>query len=71
MRPGVAADRMTSGSHLPEDFGRPHRMLADREEDRLGAVGSERRQDGGRVVGPRTIVEGQHNLAGLQKIVVA
>ena len=30
--PGVAADGVAGGGHLLEDFGMPHRVLADREE---------------------------------------
>ena len=52
-----------------QDFRRLHRVLADREEDRLGAVGRQRGQYGRRVVRPRTVVEGQHHFAGTQEIV--
>src|SRR5262245_28673724 len=38
MRPSVATDTVARGSHLLENFWVIQGMLANREEDRLGAV---------------------------------
>ena len=45
----------------------PHRVLADREEGRLGAMRRERGQHRRRVVRPRAVIEGQHDLAWRRK----
>ena len=44
------------------------RVLADREEHRLGAFVGERLQHGGRVVRPRAVIEGQHHFLVLQEV---
>jgi len=49
-------DRMTGGGHCRR-ISAPHRMLADREDTRLGAIGGERGQDRRRVVRATGIVE--------------
>jgi hypothetical protein len=65
----MAADRVPGGHHLPHDAGLPHRVLADRKEDCLGAVLGEGGEHSRRAARPRPIVEGQHHLAGLQEVV--
>jgi hypothetical protein len=45
-------------------------VLANLEERRFGAFISEGLDDGGRVSGPRSIVEGQHHLVVAQEIVL-
>jgi hypothetical protein len=47
----------------------PHRVFADREEQRFGALILQRLENRRRIAGPRTVVESQHDLAGLQEIV--
>src|ERR1700729_3962881 len=59
MRPGVRADGMAGRGHLLENLGMVARMLADREEQTLGAFVRERLQNRGRVSRPRPVVEGQ------------
>ena len=61
MRPGVGADGVTGCGDLPEKFRMIHRVLADREEHRLGALVGERLEHRGRIDGPRTVIEGQHD----------
>src|SRR5260221_531569 len=61
MRPGMGADAMAGRGHLFENFGMVGRVLADREEYRLGAFIRERLEHGGRVYRPGTVVEGQHD----------
>jgi len=60
---------MSGGGHLLENAGLVGGMGADREEDRLGAVCGKRGEHGGRVLGPWTIVEGEHDLALAQEVV--
>ena len=60
---------MSGGGHLLEDAGLVGGMGADREEDRLGAVCGKRGEHGGRVLGPWTIVEREHDLALAQEVV--
>src|SRR5438876_10856858 len=67
--PGVRADGAPGGGHLLEDPGLVSGMQADREEDRLGAVRGERGEHGRGVLGPRTVVEGEHVLAFAQEVV--
>ncbi len=69
MRPGVAADGVAGGGDLLEDAGLIGGVLADREEDRLGAVRRHRVHHGHGALRPRAIVEGQHHFAGTQEIV--
>ena len=69
MRPGMRADGVPCRGHLLEDFGMPHGVLADGEEQGLGALRRERLEDCGGVAGPRAVVEGQHHLVLAQKIV--
>ncbi len=54
---------------MMEEFGMPHRMLADRKEHGLGALRRKRAEHGGRIARPRPVVEGQDDLARLQRIV--
>ncbi len=60
---------MAGRGHLLEDSGLVGCVQADREEDRLGAVGGERRQHHLGVLRPGPVVEGQHDLALAQKVV--
>ena len=64
----MRADGVAGGRHLLEDFGLLDRMLADREEDRLGAVRGERGQHRRRIHRPRAVVEGEHDFAGAQEV---
>ena len=45
-------------------------MLADLEERCLETIVGECPEHGGRVLGPRAVVEGQHHFAGAQEIVL-
>ena len=65
--PGVAADGVAGGGDLLEDFGMPDRVLADREEYRLGALRRERREHRRRILRPGAVIEGQHDLAVRRK----
>src|SRR4029077_7042347 len=60
MRPSVGANCVPCGSHLLENLRMPHGMLADREEQRLGALRCQRLEYGWRIAGPWTIVESQN-----------
>src|SRR5579872_3169933 len=66
----MAADGVAGRLDLPENFRRPHGVLADLEEQRPCTIGLECRQHGRRIVWPRAIVEGEHDLAGLQEVVL-
>jgi len=66
MRPCVRSNRVSSRRDLLEKFGMPQRVLADREEHRLGALRRQRLEHGGRIARPRPVVEGQDDLALLQ-----
>src|SRR5258708_32639626 len=68
MRPGMGADAMAGRRHLFENFGMVGRVLADREEHRLGAFIRERFEHGGRVYRPGTVVEGQHDFLVRQEV---
>ena len=70
MRPGVGADGVALCRDLLQDLGMPGRMLADGEEDRLSAVLIERGEHGGGRAGPGAVVEGQHDLAVPEEIVL-
>ena len=59
---------MTGRGHLLEKLGMVARMLADREEQTLGAFVRKRLQHRGRVTRPRTVVEGQHDFLVGEKI---
>ena len=56
--PGVRTDGVARSGHLLEDARLIGRMQADREKDRFGAVGGERRQHRGSIFWPGAIVEG-------------
>src|ERR1051325_10872979 len=60
---------MAGRRDLLHDFRVPASVLADWEEYRLGALISQRLEYCRRVARPRTIVEGEHDLVVLQKIV--
>ena len=60
VRPGVGADGVAGGGNLLEDFRMIGRVLADREEHRLGAFLGQRLQHRRRGR-PRAVVEGQHD----------
>ena len=59
---------MPGGGHLLEDAGLVGGMQADREEDRLGAMGGERGEHRWGVLRPGAVVEGEHYLAFAQEI---
>ena len=61
---------MARGGNLPEDLRVVGRVLADREEQRLGAVVCERRQHRGRMVRPRAIVKRKNDFARLQEVML-
>ena len=69
--PGVAADGVTCGRDLLEDAGLVGGVLADREEDRLGAVRRHGVHHGHGALRPRTVIEGQHDFARTQEVVIA
>src|SRR5215216_5526419 len=69
MRPGVGPDGMPLLRHLLENLWVPERMVADREEGRLGALRRECTQYGRRIHRPGAIVKGEHDLVCLQEIV--
>src|ERR1700722_12401888 len=69
MRPSMRADRMSCCSNLLEDFRVPHRMFADGEEQRLGALRLQGFEDGWRIAGPRTVIEGQHDFVVAKEVV--
>ena len=56
--------------HLLEDAGLVGGMLADREEDRPRAVRRERGEDRHRALRPRAVVEGEHDFAGAQEVML-
>jgi hypothetical protein len=66
--PGVRADGVPGCGHLLEDAGLVGGMQADREEDRLGAVRGERGEHRRGVLRPRSVVEGEHDLAFTQEV---
>jgi hypothetical protein len=68
MRPSMGADAIAGRRHLFENFGMVGRVLADREEHRLGAFIRERFEHGGRVYRPGTVVEGQHDFLVRQEV---
>ena len=55
---------------LLEDAGLVGGVLADREEDRARAMRGERVDDRHRALRPRTVVEGQHDFAGLEEVML-
>ena len=69
VRPGVRADGVAGRRHLLQDFGMPAGMLADREEQRLGALVGQRLEHGRRVARPRAVVEGQHDFFVAQEVI--
>src|SRR5262249_2586822 len=69
VRPRVRTNRMTRRRDLPENLRMPDRVLADREERRLGALGCKCSEHGRGVDRPRTIVEGQDALAWIEKVI--
>ena len=69
MRPGVRADGVAGRGHLLENFGMPAGVLADREEQRLGALVGQRLEHALGVARPRAVVERQHDLVVAQEVV--
>ncbi len=65
----MAADGVPAGDYLLQDAGLPHGVLADREEDRLGAMRREGCKHRRRMARPGAIVECQYHLARLQEVV--
>jgi len=65
----MGSDGVILGDNLPEDVGMPAHVLADREKRRLQALRRQGCQHGGRIAGPRAVVEGQHDLARFEEIV--
>ncbi len=61
MRPGVRADGVPGRGHLAENFRMVGGMLADREEQGLGALVGQRLEHRRRVERPRTVVKRQHH----------
>jgi hypothetical protein len=57
---------MSRRVNLPQYFWMPHCMLADRKERCFRAMLGKCSQDHAGVHWPRAIVEGQHDLSGLQ-----
>jgi hypothetical protein len=70
MRPGVAADGVTGGGNLSQDFRIIGGVFSDREEGCLGALVRQRLEHRGGVVRPRAVVEGQNDFALFQEIVL-
>ena len=64
----MRADGMPGRGYLLEDAGLVGGMRADREEDRLGAMRGERGEHCRGVLGPRAVIEGEHDLAFAQEI---
>ncbi len=62
---------MAALRNLLEDAGLVGRVLADREEDRARAMRGERVDHRHRALRPRAVVVGQHDLAGLEEVVLA
>ena len=67
VRPGMRADGVAGGEDLAENFRMIGRVLADREEQPLGAFVRQRLEHGGRGR-PWAVVEGQHDLLVGQEI---
>jgi hypothetical protein len=67
VRDQVPCDRPTGGGHWRR-FQVPTSVLADQGRDRRELAASAASRP--RVLRPRAIIEGQHHLAGLQKIVL-
>src|SRR5580704_1056697 len=61
---------MTRGCNLPEDFRMVGGVLADREKRCFETVAGECGQHRGCVARPGTVIEGEHDLTGLQEIVL-
>src|SRR5437764_611580 len=70
----VLQDRLLVGGDclqralLLQDTGLPHGMLADREEDRPGAVRRKCREHRRRMARPGPVIERQHDLSRLQEV---
>ena len=60
---------MPRGRNLLEDFRMPYCVLTDREENGFGALLCQRPENGWRIAGPWTIVEGEHYFPITEKIV--
>src|SRR5262245_7780315 len=69
VRPGVRSDSVAGRCNLFHDFGMPPGMLADGEEDRLGALLGQCLEHGRRMSRPWTVIEGQDDLFIAEKIV--
>jgi hypothetical protein len=59
---------MSGRGHLSENFGMVGGVLADREEQRPGALVRERLEHGGCIGRPWTVVEGQHHFLVGEKV---
>jgi hypothetical protein len=71
MRPRMGADRMGLGGDLSHDVGVLSCHFPHHKEGRIRALCGQRREDRPRVAGRRTIIEGQHDLAGCKEIRIA
>ena len=60
---------MPCGRNLLEDFRMPYCLLTDREENGFGALLCQRPENGWRIAGPRTVVEGEHHFPITKEIV--
>ena len=56
--------------HVVQDVGIAGGDLADGEEDRLRAFGIERREDRGRAVRQRAVVERQNDLLRIEEVLL-
>ena len=65
----VGGDGVTGLGDVVQDLGIAGSHLADREEDRLGALGIERGEHGRRAVRQRAVVERQHDLFRIEEVV--
>src|SRR5262245_26055945 len=69
VHPGVRSNSVAGRCHLFHDLGMPPGVLADREEDRLGALLGQCLEHGWRMSRPWTIIEGQHDLFVAEKVI--
>ena len=56
-------------SNLLQDLRMPHGMFTDREKHGFGALFCQRPENGWRIAGPRTVVEGEHHFPITEEIV--
>ena len=68
--PGMRTDGVAGFGNLLEDFRVIARVLADRKEDRLGAMVGEGGENAWRIVRPRAVIESQHHFLVAQEVVL-